>query len=57
MAKDAGTAPRRADLAVLESIERRVLWLSALMVHHANSVRPNPDGTRWAGTRRRPPRW
>ena len=49
MAKDAGTVPRRADLAVLESIERRVLWLSTLMVHHANQVRPNPDGTKVGG--------
>jgi len=32
------------DLAVLESIQRRVLWLAALTVHHANT-RPNPDGT------------
>ena len=38
-----------ADLALLESIERRVLWLSTLMVHHANQVRPNPDGTKVGG--------
>src|SRR5262245_60221445 len=38
-----------ADLAVLHSIERRVLWLSLLMVHHANSGRPNPDGTKVGG--------
>src|SRR3990172_3784464 len=38
----------RADLAVLESIERGVLWLAALAVHHANT-RPNPDGTKVGG--------
>ena len=37
-----------ADLAVLESIQRRVLWLAALTVHHANT-RPNPDGTKVGG--------
>ncbi|MEX2221266.1 MAG: 1-deoxy-D-xylulose-5-phosphate synthase N-terminal domain-containing protein, partial [Candidatus Rokuibacteriota bacterium] len=38
-----------AELAVLESIQKRVLWLSAQMVHHANHVRPNPDGTKVGG--------
>src|SRR3970040_2188701 len=38
----------RADLAVLESIQRRVLWLAALAVHHANT-RPTPDGTKVGG--------
>ncbi|MDP2702616.1 MAG: pyruvate dehydrogenase, partial [Candidatus Rokubacteria bacterium] len=41
-------ADPRADLAVLESIQRRVLWLAALSVHHANT-RPNPDGTKIGG--------
>jgi pyruvate dehydrogenase E1 component len=36
------------DLALLESIQRRVLWLAALTVHHANT-RPNPDGTKIGG--------
>ena len=36
------------DPALLEQIQRRVLWLSTLMVHHANS-RPNPDGTKIGG--------
>lgn len=30
-------------LQTLQEIERRVLWLSTLMVHHANNVRDNPD--------------
>src|SRR6266436_4011331 len=38
----------RADLQVLESIQRRVLWLAALTVHHANT-RPNSDGTKVGG--------
>lgn len=33
----------------LESIQRRVLWLATLMIHHANHVRPNPDGTKVGG--------
>ena len=36
-------------LPVLESIQRRVLWLASYMVHHANNVRPNPDGTKVGG--------
>src|SRR6266849_1346283 len=36
------------DPVLLEQIQRRVLWLSTLMVHHANS-RPNPDGTKVGG--------
>lgn len=38
-----------ASIATLASIQKRVLWLSALMIHHANSVRPNPDGTKVGG--------
>jgi pyruvate dehydrogenase E1 component len=36
-------------IATLEAVQRRVLWLAALMVHHANNVRPNPDGTKVGG--------
>jgi pyruvate dehydrogenase E1 component len=36
-------------LAVLDRIQRRVLWLSAWMVHHANTLRPNPDGIKVGG--------
>ncbi|TAK24601.1 MAG: pyruvate dehydrogenase [Chloroflexota bacterium] len=38
-----------AELPVLESIQKRVLWLSTQMVHHANSVRPNVDGLKVGG--------
>jgi pyruvate dehydrogenase E1 component len=40
---------RDADLVVLKNIERRLLWLSTLMIHHANHVRPNPDKTKVGG--------
>jgi pyruvate dehydrogenase E1 component len=51
----ATTSPR-ADLAVLESIQRRVLWLASLSVHHANT-RPNPDGTKIGGHQPSYPPW
>jgi pyruvate dehydrogenase E1 component len=38
-----------AELAVLDSIQKKVLWLSAWMVHHANFLRPNPDGAKVGG--------
>lgn len=34
---------------VLRAIERRVLWLSTSIVHHANRVRPNPSGLKVGG--------
>ncbi|MDT7639570.1 MAG: pyruvate dehydrogenase component, partial [Pseudonocardiales bacterium] len=34
---------------VLDEIERRVLWLSSSIVHHANRVRPNPSGLKVGG--------
>jgi pyruvate dehydrogenase E1 component len=37
------------ELTILRSIERRVLWLATWMVHHANVIRPNPDGTKVGG--------
>ncbi len=37
------------DLATLEAIERRVLWLATNIVHHANNVRPNPDKSKIGG--------
>jgi pyruvate dehydrogenase E1 component len=37
-----------ARLEVLERIQRRVLWLSTWMVHHANA-RPSPDGLKVGG--------
>ena len=36
-------------LAVLDSIQKRVLWLAMQIIHHANKVRPNPDGSKIGG--------
>ena len=36
-------------IRVLQNIERRLLWLSTLMIHHANNVRSNPDKTKVGG--------
>src|SRR5581483_9009359 len=44
-----GPGPAPPDLAALERIAERVLWLATLMVHHANHDRPNPDGTKVGG--------
>jgi len=38
-----------AEVALLDSIQKKVLWLSAWLVHHANTLRPNPDGTKVGG--------
>jgi pyruvate dehydrogenase E1 component len=38
-----------AELALLDSIQKKVLWLAVQMVHHANFGRPNPDGTKVGG--------
>jgi pyruvate dehydrogenase E1 component len=37
------------DLEILERIQSRVLWLATWMVHHANHLRPNPDGSKVGG--------
>jgi pyruvate dehydrogenase E1 component len=37
------------ELAVLNDIQRRVLWLTANIVDHANHARPNLDGTKVGG--------
>ena len=46
--------PRRPESAtdrfdVLGEIERRVLWLSTAVIHHANRVRPNRSGLKVGG--------
>lgn len=41
--EDEGIGLGPDNLQTLQEIERRVLWLSTLMVHHANNVRDNPD--------------
>ena len=49
-----GTGLNPADLETLEEIERRVLWLSTMMVHHANNVRPSSEKTKVGGHQARP---
>ena len=36
-------------LSALEAVEKRVLWLSTAMVHHASRVRPNTSGLNVGG--------
>jgi pyruvate dehydrogenase E1 component len=36
-------SPDAPDVATLESIQQRVLWLATSIVHHANRVRPTPS--------------
>jgi len=44
------TDPAATDrLAVLRSVEQRVLWLATAIVDHANRVRPNPSGLKVGG--------
>ncbi|WP_397544442.1 transketolase [Roseovarius salis] len=33
----------------LKTIEQRLLWISHWMIHHANHIRPNPDGIKVGG--------
>ncbi len=48
-APPAAPALDAAYLATLDEVQQRVLWLATLIVHHANHVRPNPDGTKVGG--------
>jgi pyruvate dehydrogenase E1 component len=36
-------------VATLESLEKRVLWLSTYMIHYANKIRANPDALKVGG--------
>lgn len=47
-----GSAPSHLDgaqLATMESVQRRVLWLSTAIVDAANRLRPNPSGIKVGG--------
>ena len=49
---DSDAPPRVAGpdrLTMLRALERRILWLSTWMIHHANHVRPNTDGLKVGG--------
>lgn len=41
--------PGPETLETIEQIQKRILWLAALIVHHANYIRPNLDGTKIGG--------
>jgi pyruvate dehydrogenase E1 component len=41
--EDEGIGLGPDEIAILQEIERRVLWLSTQIIHHANNVRENPD--------------
>ena len=36
-------------LSILHALERKLLWLSAWMIHNANHIRPNRDGLKVGG--------
>ena len=40
---------READIAMLENIARKVLWLSSWTIHNANHLRPNVSGLKVGG--------
>jgi len=42
-------APHIDTLELLKDIERKVLWLSAQIIHHANNERINVDGLKVGG--------
>ncbi|MBA3337478.1 MAG: pyruvate dehydrogenase, partial [Chloroflexia bacterium] len=44
-----GDALDPSELEILREIERRVLWLSTLIVHHANNVRPSDEKSKVGG--------
>ena len=44
------TIPARdTEIAVLDAVQRRVLWLATSIVHHANRVRRTPSGVKVGG--------
>jgi pyruvate dehydrogenase E1 component len=36
-------------IAALDEAQQRALWLATMMIHHANHIRPNPDGSKIGG--------
>jgi len=46
---DAPTIVSPERLALLDAIERKVLWLSSWMIHNANHIRPSRDGLKVGG--------
>ena len=48
--------PETRHVHILKQLERKLLWLSAWMIHNANHIRPNRDGLKSAATRHPAPR-
>ena len=48
---DTGSANTESQpsIELLETIQDRVLWLAMQLVHYANNIRKNPDGTKVGG--------
>ena len=44
-----GSSTRAQDLAILRELERKVLWLSTYMIHHANHEIDRGDGLKVGG--------
>jgi len=49
MLDQGGTLSRQDEVALLEALAERVLWLSSWTIHHANHIRPNPGGVKVGG--------
>jgi pyruvate dehydrogenase E1 component len=49
MRTDAPALPDARRLELLRQVERKLLWLSAWMIHNANHIRPNRDGLKVGG--------
>jgi pyruvate dehydrogenase E1 component len=49
MAPPKPNLPNADDVATLEEIERKVLWLSSWLIHNANHIRPSRDGLKVGG--------
>jgi len=45
----AANAPDPQRLKLLRALERKILWLSSWMIHHANQIRPRRDGLKVGG--------
>ncbi len=47
--RPAANAPDPQRLKMLRALERKILWLSSWMIHHANQIRPRRDGLKVGG--------
>jgi len=44
-----GSVESRDRIRLIEALTKKTLWLSNWMIHHANHIRPNPDGLKVGG--------